>query len=134
MHAKTLLGALALLTSTLFASGASQSAVTTTWNGRIVVVEPGGNGIASMNPDGSGTWELGLGGSDGEPAFSADGSRLAVAVRWPGIEGITVMDPDGWTNRQRLTTSSGDSFPSWSPDGSAIAFGTGDGDIAVVPA
>ena len=114
-------------------SGTGHTAAPPPWNGRIVFVVPGGNGIASMNPDGSGTWELALGGSDGEPAFSSDGTRLAVAVRWPGIEGITVMDPDGWTNRRRLTTSYGDSFPSWSPDGRAIAYATGQGDLALVP-
>lgn len=101
-------------------------------NGRIVFVA-NGNGIASMNPDGSGVWGLMLGGADGEPTWSPDGSRLAVAVRWPGIEGITVMDPQGWRNRARITFGPNDSHPTWSPDGRRIAFSDGN-DIVVVPA
>lgn len=101
--------------------------------GRIVFVAANGNGIASMNPDGSGVWGLMLWISDGDPAWSPDGSRLAVAVRWPGNEGITVMDPQGWIDRIRLTSGAADSHPTWSPDGRRIAFSS-DGDIAVVPA
>lgn len=114
-------------------TGTSVAAEAGTTNGRIIFVSADRNGIASMNPDGSGIWGLMLGGNDGEPSWSADGSRLAVAVRWPGIEGITVMDPQGWISRRRLTFSASDSHPSWSPDGTTIAF-SGNGDIALVPA
>ncbi len=112
------------------ASGADQTLPAAN-NGRIVFVSANSNGMASMNPDGSGVWGLMLGGSDGEPAWSADGSRLAIAVRWPGLEGITVMDPHGWSNRIRLTSSPTDSHPTWAPDGRTIAYSAG-GDIALV--
>ena len=102
-------------------------------NGRIVFVAADGNGVASMNPDGSGVWGLMVGGGDGEPSWSPDGSRLALAVRWPGLEGITVMDPQGWHNRSRLTFSATHAQPTWSADGSTIAFSDGD-DIMLVPA
>ena len=79
-------------------------------------------GIASMNPDGSGGW----GGrvllpGDTQPAWSPDGTRLAVATRWRGNEGIRLDNPDGSTIRM-LTITLGDSSPAWSPDGTKLAF------------
>lgn len=79
-------------------------------------------GIASMNPDGSGGW----GGrvllpGDTQPAWSPDGTMLAVATRWQGNEGIRLDNPDGSTIRM-LTTTPGDGSPAWSPDGTKLAF------------
>src|SRR5687768_3870068 len=132
-HMKAPLAGILLLALLLpSASSAKRAGTQLAANGRIVFVASG-NGMASMNPDGSGVWGLMLGGSDGEPAWSRDGSRLAIAVRWPGIEGITVMDPQGWANRQRITTGVDDRDPAWSPDRRTIVFSR-DGDLMLVPA
>lgn len=125
-------GVVILVALALAGASAAERAATPGANGRIVFVT--GNGTAGMNPDGSGVWGLMLGANDGEPAWSPDGSRLALAVRRPGSEGITVMDPDGWTNRQQVTFAWGDRDPAWSPDGRTIAFASAAGRISLVPA
>jgi TolB protein len=53
-----------------------------------------------------------------EPSFSPDGRRVAFTRAFAGI---FVMHADG-TALRRLTNDSGDRFPVWSPDGTAIAF------------
>jgi dipeptidyl aminopeptidase/acylaminoacyl peptidase len=99
-------------------------------NGRIAFADV--TGIASMNPDGSGQWGVELQVGDTAPAWSPDGSQLAVVTHWDGREGIMVMDPDG-SNARMLTNDGGDRDPAWSPDGSRIAFANG-GRIDVVNA
>jgi Tol biopolymer transport system component len=73
--------------------------------------------------------------SDGLPAWSSDGSKLAFTRTGAGQVDIFVMDADG-SNQINLTNhSSFDSQPSWSPDGSKIAFWSnraGQGDIFVI--
>src|SRR5262245_35234503 len=91
-------------------------------NGRIAFAAVGG--IASMNPDGSGQWGIELNVGDASPAWSPDGSHLAVTTKWAGKNGIVVMDPDG-TNAHSVTGDYADSFPAWSPDGSRIAYANG---------
>jgi len=57
-----------------------------------------------------------------EPAWSADGARIAFASGRSGTSDIYVMNADG-TGTTRLTeTEDNDTHPTWSPDGSAIAF------------
>ena len=89
-------------------------------NGRIAFSVD--TGIASMNPDGSGQW----GGrvllpGDTQPAWSPDGTMLAVVMHWQGADGIRLDNPDGSTIRM-LTRDAGDGSPAWSPDGTKVAF------------
>ena len=78
-------------------------------------------GIASMNPDGSGQWGVELNVGDTQPAWSPDGSQLAVVTHWAGNDGIMAMQPDG-SLAHMLTNDGGDNAPAWSPDGTRLAF------------
>jgi TolB protein len=54
-------------------------------------------------------------------AWSPDGRRIAFVDPVVGRRGIYVSNPDG-TDAQRLTEGVNDGWPSWSPDGTTIAF------------
>jgi len=57
-----------------------------------------------------------------DPAFSADGSRVAVVTARDGNPEIYVMDPDG-TNAVRLTNDPAvDGAPAFTPDGRIVVF------------
>jgi Tol biopolymer transport system component len=68
---------------------------------------------------------------DGDPAVSPDGARIAFTSERDGNREVYVMNADG-SGQQRLTTTGGrvsspafdsvDENPSWSPDGTRIAF------------
>jgi PKD repeat protein len=75
--------------------------------------------IHSANTDGSGVVQLTTGPADRDPAWSADGNRIAFtrAFSWD-TTAIFVMDADG-SNLVRLTDGA---QPTWSPDGEWIAF------------
>jgi Tol biopolymer transport system component len=98
------------------------------FNGKIAFVTnrngPSGE-IYVMNPDGTGQVNItNSPASDTRPAFSPDGKKIAF-VR--DFKSIFVMNPDGSGQAQILDgTSAGfssiTSFPSWSPDGTKIAF------------
>ena len=101
-------------------SGATAAAPASKLNGRIAFSVD--TGIASMNPDGSGQW----GGrtllpGDTQPAWSPDGTMLAVVTRGQGAGGIRLDNPDGSTIRM-LTRDPSDAHPTWSPDGKEVAF------------
>ena len=75
----------------------------------------------------------------GSPSWSPDGSRIAVAGRgdresskwrfWVDmVDNIFVVDPDG--DNVRKLTSDGGFGPSWSPDGTRIAFAKSTGTYA----
>jgi len=79
-----------------------------------------------MNQDGSNQERLTHNeASDGGPAWSPDGKKIAFSSEREGHVEIYVMDPDG-SNPQRLTrtlTGGKDSAgPNWSPDGKRIVF------------
>jgi DNA-binding winged helix-turn-helix (wHTH) protein len=64
---------------------------------------------------------VGLPGMEFEPAFSPDGNHVAFSINEPEKSGIytTVV---GGEKSLRLTSSSGDCCPRWSPDGKQIGF------------
>ena len=102
--------------------------------GRIAFVsdrEGGTPKIYVMNADGSGVTRLTYGPErDSRPAWSPDGRRIAFARGAdldpqlqgnPATCGIHVINADG-SGLTRLTTACGDGEPTWSPDGTWIAF------------
>ena len=76
-----------------------------------------------MNPDGSGETNLTSNAtSDGSPAWSPDGQRIAFASNRDGNSEIYVMNADG-SAPTRLTNNPADDLdPAWSPDFTRIAF------------
>ena len=131
-HARRTMFLIAVLFVTVVARGAAAEATQPTLpaNGRIAFADV--TGIASMNPDGSGQWGVELQVGDSAPAWSPDGTRLAVVTRWANRYGILVMQPDGSGQRQ-VTSDGGDLDPAWSPDGTRIAF-TNAGNVYTVQA
>src|SRR5258707_12221088 len=106
-----------------FAGSDANASSPPVYNGRIVFSAPAG--IASMNPDGSGQWGVELQPGDMYPAWSPDGTTLAVLRRTiPGGNGIELLQPND-DALGMLTTNSGDSLPAWSPDGKTVAFVNG---------
>jgi len=118
----------AIALATPLGSGATTAPLPS--NGRIAFAAS--TGIASMNPDGSGQWGVELNVGDSQPAWSPDGSQLAVVTHWRGQNGILVMQPNGSLPRL-VTTDYNDNGPAWSPDGTQLAFVNG-GNLIVVNA
>jgi len=65
----------------------------------------------------------GYSGLNTSAAVSPDGSRVAMVLSRSGSPNVWVCNADG-TGSTRLTTSSEDSSPCWSPDGQWICFAT----------
>ncbi len=98
-----------------------------------------------INADGTGRTQFTAGDVwDDEPAWSPDGTRLAFSRQWGGARDangdradldryIAVMGVDGSGRRALSPGGWWDSFPTWSPDGSEIAYIGGSDVWAVSP-
>jgi len=91
-----------------------------------------------MRPDGSDvrrvttTTDPGPGNGSRHPAWSPDGTRLAISTEDNQDVGrIVVINPDG-TGATPITAGPGDVFPTWSPDGEWIAFQRLGGEVWIV--
>jgi Tol biopolymer transport system component len=83
------------------------------------VLDPGRDGLYVMNPDGTGRRLLVRGNVD-DPAWAADGRRIAFALGARGNQAIHVWAEGGAVTR--LTGFVGATRPTWAPDGAKIAF------------
>ena len=79
------------------------------------------DGLRSIRADGRGVRRLTRGQWDRDPAWGPDG-RIAFSRRARGLNRIYVMSSDGSEVRQLTAGATSDARPSWSPDGSMIAF------------
>jgi Tol biopolymer transport system component len=86
-------------------------------NGKIAYEH--GSNIYAMNGDGSTPGVLRVDGED--PAWSANGARIAYTDTSTLNSNIWIMNADGSTPTQ-LSTGNADSEPAWSPDGNWIVF------------
>jgi hypothetical protein len=89
-------------------------------NGRIAFEQ--NSGISLVNPDGSVETPLTPADGSHQPAFSADGSRIA--FRGPGFQ-VWSMNSDGSDKTQLTEHSSAIDHPAFSPDGERIVFVSG---------
>ena len=82
-----------------------------------------GSALQMIRSNGTGNFRVASqSGSNLDPDWSNDGSRLAFTSDRDGGRDIYAMDPDG-KNVVRLTNAPGTSYrPDWSPDGKRIAF------------
>lgn len=79
-------------------------------------------GLWIENPDDAEPRRLTTEGSDGLPAWSPDGKKIAFSRNADGNVDIYTINPDG-SGLARLTTATGnDSVPAWTPDSRQIVF------------
>lgn len=82
-----------------------------------------GSGIDAVEPDGTGRATL-VGDFAQDPAWSADGAKLAVVAFGPTPE-IFTADADGSNLTQITNTHESERLPAWSPEGTRIVFNYG---------
>ena len=104
------------------------------------VIYDGDRGLVNLDLVENRTWALTEDFNDRSPVYSPDGTKIAVSYRQDDHWEVHVMNADG-SNRQRLTETSyiewvqqqlrgeqpyshNNASPTWSPDGSQIAFVT----------
>lgn len=96
--------------------------------GSIYAVKADGSGLSLLSPSAGDGRELGGDrlAYDTAPAVSPDGNRVAYATlrhsEWGGNYDITVAGIDGSERSELARTRESQSEPSWSPDGTRIAF------------
>jgi WD40-like Beta Propeller Repeat len=86
----------------------------------------GGGTIVTENVDGTGRKTVvplttGVSVAATEPAWSADGTKLAYSSKQGGTGGILIVNADG-SGQRRVTSDVNDGEPTWSPDGTKLAF------------
>jgi Tol biopolymer transport system component len=104
-------------------SPASTEASAQAVNGKIAFTS-NSNTLFTINSDGSGQQTLTSDGTNQAPAWKADGSKLAIGRRGPldSTFAIYTLNPDGSSLQKISSSPSNDNQPSWSPDGTRIAF------------
>jgi hypothetical protein len=83
-----------------------------------------GSSLVTENVDGSNrktVIDSSSGTSPAEPAWSADGTRIAFSDKRGGTGGIKIVNADG-TGLTPVTSDVNDGEPTWSPDGRRLAF------------
>ncbi|MFI5132479.1 MAG: PKD domain-containing protein, partial [Chitinophagales bacterium] len=81
--------------------------------------------IYSCNVDGSNIQRLTYSdGTDDQPAWSPDGSRIAFISDRTGKSELYTMNADGSNVAQKTFSGIGSYYPTWSPDGTKIAYST----------
>ena len=99
-------------------------------NGRIAVAATTDR-LVTMNADGGGAHVISFA-YDLEPAWSPDGSQLAVASLSTGNGDVYVLSPNGKRRTQVTRSDDTEGDPSWAPCGCLLAFTrTHDGDSAI---
>jgi len=100
-------------------------------SGRIAFQMAFGDRLVTMNPDGTGVAVISYA-HDVAPAWSADGSKLAVSSLNSGSGDIYVLSPDGKQRTQLTSSDDPESNPAWAPCGCVLAYDRmHDGDSAV---
>ncbi len=116
-----------IMVATLVLVGASPAgAVVSGINGRIVIASDRGGSLQvwAVRPDGTAGIQLtsSTSGTNYDPAFSADGTRIAFISTRNGSPQLFQMTATGGSQTLVATTGVTPSHPTWAPNGTAIGF------------